>query len=271
MEMEKDSHRLKLATFNVRTDTPDDGPEGGPYRWSSRFPIVMKTIETYQWDIIGFQEVQEKQLKDLLKQKKYAYVGEKRGRDEFEEYNPIFYRKSRFTLINSDTFWLSDTPDKLSRAYEWGASAYRICTIARLKCIQTENEFMVINTHFDHISEIARYKSAILIMNKIKKDSEDLPIFFMGDFNGDERERWYKEVNREMTNAVSISEHHVGPLVTCTGVAFSYLPTWDDMQYIDYIFINDKVRVLKTTIATDRYGSYYPSDHFPVSLECCIE
>lgn len=270
MEMENQCNRLKLASFNIRLDTPDDGPENGPYRWASRFPLVEKVIKSYGWDIIGFQEVQQKQLDDLLKMKDYCYVGEKRDKGELQEYNPIFYKKTKFELVDSTTIWLSDTPGELSHAWEWGASNPRICTIVQLNCVETGREFIVLNTHFDHLSEKARFYSAKLVMDRINDYSDNYAVFLMGDFNGDESERWYKEVAKGLESSINLSKHHVGPLVTCTGVAFSYRPSWDDMQYIDYIFINNKVDVLNTAIVTDRFGELYPSDHFPVSLECKI-
>lgn len=41
----------------------------------------------------------------------YDYVGV--GRDDGErggEFSPVFFRKDRFSVLNSGTFWLSETP-----------------------------------------------------------------------------------------------------------------------------------------------------------------
>lgn len=270
MEMDVAANRLILATFNIRTDTPDDGPEDGPYRWAKRLDLVKKTIAAYQWDVIGFQEVRSNQLQDLLTMREYAYTGLNRWDDDWGEYNPIFYKPERLELLASYTKWLSSTPEVPSQAVEWGAGNPRIYTVAHFRLKGTEKTFHVVNTHFDHIGEEARFQSSQLIVETLTALGDGEPLFVMGDFNSSRAERAYQTMNARLQNAVEVSPHHVGPEVTCTGVAFERRPSWDEMQHIDFIFINSQVEVLKTETVTDRYRGYYPSDHFPVSLHCTI-
>src|SRR3546814_18126337 len=71
------------------------------------------------------------------------------------------YRPDRFSLLGSGTFWLSPTPDTPSKG--WDAALPRIATWARLKDRSAAQNFLVVNTHFDHIGEVARVESAKMI------------------------------------------------------------------------------------------------------------
>ena len=68
------------------------------------------------------------------------------------EYNPIFYKTSMFTRIQSGTFWLSDTPDTANTKFS-DAEYERICTWALLRVNGTSNPteyVLVLNTHLDY-------------------------------------------------------------------------------------------------------------------------
>ena len=76
-------------------------------------------------------------------------------RDEstFSEGCPVFYRTDLYDLIDKGSFWLSETPEKMSK--DWDSACYRICSYVILKEKQTGLEFVVFNTHLDHVSEEA--------------------------------------------------------------------------------------------------------------------
>ena len=82
----------------------------------------------------------------------------------------------------SNTFWLSETPEEISVG--WDAALERICTYARFKDLTSGKQFWVFNTHFDHIGELARAASARLILRKIEKlNKMNIPVVITGDFN----------------------------------------------------------------------------------------
>lgn len=262
---------LTIATYNIRTDTHDDGPEGSRFRWASRFPYIKQLINTHSWDIIGIQEAREKQLEDLATLPGYQAVGQKRSSDEEAEYNPILFKTELFELLETQTYWLSPSGEVNSLAEEWDAAYPRIFTLARLKMKETGQTLTVLNTHFDHTSEKARHKSSELIAEKVKALNRDEPLFLTGDFNGERQERFYDTLSYVLRDAELESPHQIGPDVTCTLVTFDYIPKWEDMVKIDYIFINEHVEVIKTETLTDKFNGYYPSDHFPVSLSCRLK
>jgi endonuclease/exonuclease/phosphatase family metal-dependent hydrolase len=56
-----------------------------------------------------------------------------------------------------------------------------------------------------------------------------------------------------------------GPAGTSGGFDVKVMP-----NKIDYIFINDKVTVLRHGVLSDSFGLFYPSDHLPVLAEVKI-
>ena len=112
------------------------------------------------------QEVVYPQLNDLivsLESYEHLGVGRKDGKTE-GEYSPIFYKKEKFKVLKANTFWLSQTPDSVSKG--WDASLERICTYGLFQNQITQEKIWVFNTHFDHRGEKARINSVDLLVNE---------------------------------------------------------------------------------------------------------
>src|SRR5512143_3734076 len=171
---------LRIMTFNIRMDTPADGPNAWPWRKD----IAAGTISFHRVDIAGLQEVLVSQLRDLeALLPGYARIGV--GRDdgrEAGEYNPIFFRKDRFKLLASSTFWLSETPDKPG-VKGWDAACPRIVTWARLRDLWTGRVLVAFNTHFDHVGERARRESAAQVLSAVERIAGREPAVLTGDLN----------------------------------------------------------------------------------------
>lgn len=248
-------------------ETPDDAED----LWENRKENIIKIIQAYDFDILGLQEVKESQLNDLNAIIDYAHFGVGRSFDESSEYNPIFYKKEKFTLLESDTFWLSETLKYEEKDKRWDAACARICTWGRFRIKLSGKEFYVFNTHLDHLSEEARYRSAqIILSQRMSRIDSEIPIFLTGDFNGDRNERFYSVLTSELRDGVKESPHHVGPKGTCTGVGFSHELKWDEYHCIDYIFVNNDSTINKTLVITDQFHGRYPSDHFAVCLDITL-
>ena len=171
---------LEILSYNIRYDNPEDGKN----QWKFRKETLMDYFLQNTPDVVGMQEVLHNQLNDLTSTlEDYAYVGV--GREDGKtkgEYSPVFYRKSALNLLESDTFWLSETPEQISVG--WDAALERICTYARFEHRQTKKQLWVFNTHFDHVGVKARAEAANLILKKIKQlNPSGLPTVITGDFN----------------------------------------------------------------------------------------
>jgi endonuclease/exonuclease/phosphatase family metal-dependent hydrolase len=145
----------------VRYHSPNDGKN----IWSARVPVIQTFLNEASFDIIGMQEVTHQQLLDLKKMLPdydYAGTGREDGREK-GEYCPIFYKKSKYTLMAKSQFWLSETPE-IPGSMSWEGTYPRIVTWVKLVSNKTGHIFFVFNTHFCHMSELARENSANLIM-----------------------------------------------------------------------------------------------------------
>jgi hypothetical protein len=96
------------------------------------------------FDVFGAQEVRHGQLEYMVEQlPDYKYVGVARDDGaEKGEYCPVFYRKKLFKLLDSGTFWLSETPDKPSKG--WDGRCCRICTWAYLERKSDKKEVVLV-------------------------------------------------------------------------------------------------------------------------------
>jgi endonuclease/exonuclease/phosphatase family metal-dependent hydrolase len=259
--MAQTSSELTIMSYNIRYDNPDDGINAWPNR---KDHVAEMMTDVYSADIIGVQEALKHQLDDLqAKMPGYSWVGV--GRDDGKdqgEFSPIFYNTDRFDLIATNTFWLSETPDRPG-SRSWDAAITRIATWAKLSDRESGQEFYVINTHFDHRGEVARKESARLITEFVEGLDEDIPVLLTGDFNVTEESEAYAVLADSpiLNDARYLSEEgHEGPTATFND--------WETLQpeesRIDYIFVNSHVSVLSHKIADDRYEGRFPSDHLPV-------
>ena len=157
---------IKLCTFNIRNSDSEDGINS----WTKRKPIISSFFKREQFDIICLQEVLSNQLDFLTKDlKNYLYYGIGRNDGKTKgEYAPIFFNKSRFTLITSKTIWLSPTPSVIG-SIGWDAVTQRIATFAILYDRENNINILVVNTHLDHIGTEARSEGVKLILRTIKQ------------------------------------------------------------------------------------------------------
>lgn len=262
---------LRVMTYNVRYDNPDDGE----HRWPHRREAVADTIRFRGPDLLGLQEPLVNQL-DFLQERlpAFEFVGRARTDGEKEgEFVPIGYRPARFDCLETDTFWLSPTPDEPG-SVGWDARYPRIVTWARLRDRHSETVFVHANTHFDHDGPEARVESAALIRQRLDAITDpDEPVLLTGDFNCIEGEPAYGPLvdgsagERTLDNAIDRSEHgHYGPETSVTD--FEYLVP---NRKIDHLFVTPGVDVRQHGVCTDlRTAEAYPSDHFPVLAEVDI-
>ena len=258
--------RLNLMTFNVRYDNPEDSLNN----WKYRKDFAANMIRFYDIDVLGTQEVLNNQLNDLLSalpQYAYAGVGRLDGK-KAGEYSAVFYKKDKFDLLDSGNFWLSENPSAAG-VKGWDAACERIVTWVILKEKKTEKKFAFINTHFDHVGKIARRESAKLLLSKVKEIAKDLPLFVSGDFNSTPQ----SEVITMLTD-----KNRTNHLIDSRSIApFIYGPAWTNHSFgedpmekrriIDYIFVNNKVKVEVEAVIAERLNNLYLSDHNPVLLK----
>ncbi len=249
---------FSVLTYNIRFDNPADGENA----WAERRYFLVGQLRFYAPDIIGVQEALRHQL-DFIQEQLSAYSWVGVGRDdgrEAGEYAALFFRKDRFVVERSGTFWLSPTPDQVSKG--WDAALPRICTWALLKDTVAGRHLWVFNTHFDHIGREARRKSASLLLQRIEEmNPQRYPVVLMGDFNAGPGTEPIQMLSRQLRDARSHSQEPAfGPEGTFNGFRF-HEPV--ELR-IDYIFTSADLRVRKYAVLSDSKNCRYPSDHLPV-------
>lgn len=253
--------QIQLMSYNVKYANENDGENS----WPLRKDYITNQIQFYEPGIFGVQEAVLEQMEYFRNNLEgYNYVGV--GRDDGKtkgEFSAIFYDTISFQILRENTFWLSETPQKVSVG--WDAAMERVCTFALFEEKSSGKKFWVFNTHFDHIGEKARKESADLILDKIAEvNSEKFPVILMGDFNLEPQAAGILKISEVMNDSKSISKHQFGPEGTFNGFKFMEPVT----RRIDYIFTSKgNIEVLKYAVLTDSKDQKYPSDHFPVFVE----
>lgn len=252
---------LHALSFNLRYNNPADGQQAWPFRKT----LAASVFSRYPVDIAGLQEVLHGQLHDLIAHlPDYDWVGV--GRDDGAhtgEFAPVFYRRKRFELLETGTFWLSETPN-IAGSIGWDASLPRIATWARLEDKSRAKQLLVINTHLDHLGERARRESCLLICHKLSQLAGQAGILLLGDFNLQAHEAGIQLVLQNpgphLYNTRSVSqEPHFGGEHSVHDFGRQV-----DGGCIDYIFCSEHFRVLRHGFLQIQENGLFVSDHWPV-------
>ena len=248
---------ITIMSTNVRCYAPDDMFQKS---WFYRAHLIIDDINTVKPDIIGFQEVTFMHY-DYLKKAMPDYDSEISYRDDFilSEGCPIFYRTDKYTKIDSGSFWLSRTPDVMSK--DWGAAHYRICTYMILKDNATGKEFVVFNTHLDHVSDEARIEGIKVVLNKIAEFG-NIPAVLMGDLNAEPSSTTIESTKNSFDDAHDIADS------ADNGPTFHKWGTELDRERIDYIMISKgTATVSEYRIVDNCHDGVYSSDHSSIYVK----
>lgn len=260
--------QLKVMTFNIRVGTAADGENA----WDLRKPLVYQVLKDQNADFVGMQEALRFQLLEIDEAvTKYDRIGVGTVDGATKgPYNAIYYKRARFTVEKSGTFWLSDTPGEPG-SQTWGNKFPRAVTWGRFADKTTGYTFYVYNTHFDHVSQHSRERSAVLLADRIaaRAHPED-PFVVTGDFNAAEGNlvvRFLKgnaAIDGQQTAAkLRDTFRVVHPDATAVGTAHGFNGGTGGNK-IDYVFVPPKQEVVDAHIDHFNVDGRYPSDHFPV-------
>ncbi len=250
---------INVMSYNIRLNTATDGINA----WPNRKDNVKALVKFYDTDILCVQEALPEQFDALLENTDFDVVGV--GRDDGKrkgEFSAIYFNKNRFIKKDGGTFWLSLTPDVPSKG--WDAALNRVCSWVKLYDKSNKKEFLVFNTHYDHVGVQARIESAKLIKQKIQEIAPKLPVVFTGDLNVTPETEAIATIKSFLIDTKEISiEPPYGP--TGTFNAFKWESPLKDK--IDYIFVNKAFKVQKFAVLSDSKDKRYYSDHLPVFVK----
>lgn len=247
---------INVMSYNIRYNNANDGENA----WPNRKDNVKALIKYHDADILCVQEALALQADQLRENTNYERIGVGRTDGKREgEFSAIYFDKTRFAKKDGGTFWLSETPDQPSKG--WDAAIVRVCTWVKLYDKWSRKEFIVFNTHYDHVGVQARIESAKLIKKKIMEIAPTLPVVLTGDLNVTPETEAISTIKTFMTDTKEAAvEPAYGPEGTFNGFKFN-APL---KERIDYIFINKGFEVQKFGVLSDSKDLKYPSDHLPV-------
>lgn len=261
---------VKVMTFNIRYDNPADSLNS----WQNRSAQVCNFINEEKPDILGMQEVLVNQY-ELLDSVLTDYTSVGVGRDDGQkggEMNPVFFRKERFDMVRTITFWLSDSIN-IPGTKGWGASLPRIVTWMELVDKTSHEHFFFFNTHFAHDSDSARIMSSRIILDEVVKIAGSSPFIITGDFNMLPQSTGYgiltgpDESIPVLKDSYLISEQKPsGPSYTFNG--FSDKP---GEGRIDFIFVRNGMKVHDHKTILHKNKNVFISDHWPVEANVFLK
>lgn len=263
------AQQFNVATYNLRNENTHDLGN----LWKDRYPYVAKLVLYHDFDIFGTQEALPGQLDDLKKAlPDYSWYGEGRDGKNQGEHAAIFFKKSKYTLLDSGDFWLSSTPNIPSKSWD-APCCNRICSWIKLEDKTSKRSFYIFNAHYDYEKDYARNQSSLLILDKIKQIAGSNAVIFMGDLNGTSNDSWCKIIQESGlvrdTHSDVDTPYDNGPSYNGWG-KLDNLDESDrnlikNKDIIDHIYISNHFKTTKWGLLTDTYNcGKFPSDHFPI-------
>jgi endonuclease/exonuclease/phosphatase family metal-dependent hydrolase len=253
-----DAQKVVAMTYNIRCGSCENTSDVN--HWSRRKQLVSEVIRQSGADLVGLQEAELFQVKDLVQLLPY-YEWYGVGRDDGQEsgeMTAVLIRRSAFEIVAPRTLWLSESPDLPSKG--WDATLNRTLTLVKLKSTITGGILYFFNTHFDHRGDQARLESSRLIVRTAQSE-EGHTVILTGDLNLRDNHPAYKHLATALRDAASISQTPpAGGNMTFNGFGH-------DLQSdnkIDFIFVSAGQKVLSHQVITDLHHGQYPSDHFPI-------
>lgn len=300
------AQQMLVGTYNIRYKNWNDSVQGN--QWQKRCQVICDQVNFMAPDLFGAQEVLWVQLQDMLKGLDgYDYIGV--GRDDGKqagEFEPIFYKKGKFQLLDHGDFWLSETPEKPGLG--WDAACVRICTWGKFAVKSGERVrhglfnrrkkdaqtvFYYFNLHMDHVGVVARREAAKLVVQRIREMAQGYPVILTGDFNVDQT----NEVYTIFTKSGLLKDSYEAARIRFAenGTFNNFKPELLTNSRIDHVFVSPQTHVEAYGVLTDSYWTRddvddalkgndapkeisfdsctrrNPSDHYPVFVKLKFE
>lgn len=254
---EKAEGTTRIMSFNVRC--ANDGEQ----TITNRSKVAIEMLKAYMPDSFGVQECTPRWKRIFFYNlgDKYACVGKARDfYGPYTEYSSIYYLKDKYNLIDSDTFWLSETPDK-PYSKSFNTTCTRIATWAMLEEKTTGKRYLHVNTHLDHkLDSTKDAQMKVLIDRVLGELAGDYPVVMTGDFNAYENSSVYAVACKSFDDSKYVAKNSDdGPTFTKYGQKKP-----DGKGAIDFIFVAKGTEVENYKIIRNTVQGIYPSDHFPI-------
>jgi endonuclease/exonuclease/phosphatase family metal-dependent hydrolase len=259
----KINYQYDINSFNIRYENYFEISLNNS--WPARKTTVLNTLYKYLPDVIGFQELRLNQKIFVEKNLPlYQYIGRPRSPDFTDESNGILFNKQKFLLMDSGTFWLTETPDIVSK-YE-SVYHYRICTWIKVYSYKFKDVIYFFNTHLEDGHLFITFLQEVNLLKRIKEITKNEGnVFVFGDFNGNDNSVWIQDVFKE--GYKSFSDYFQDFRNTYHNFSGIYNnPKWkvDHLFYQNFGNSNKHFVPLFYDVLTQKEDGKFPSDHFPL-------
>ena len=251
-----DPDTITVMSQNVRCKLPSE-------KWNKRVQLLSLGVHQNSVDLLGTQEVvMPGQLRSLASEigDDYGYIAYGRDANNSGEACVIFYKKARFELLSEGVFWLSETPDKVSR-YS-GAACNRTCAYAKLKDKVTGKILVYYNTHLDHVSDEARVYGQGVIFNHMQTAWDDVDNFILtGDFNYYEGTECYDNAKEVVNDAKYLAVN------SDSGKTYHAYKGGIEGAPIDFCYLSKNITDVESyKIIRIEQNGIYASDHYGICI-----
>lgn len=260
------SESFRLATYNIQYPIM-----GWPEK---RLEPLLALLKEYDFDIFGAQEPYLPQIEDMMRHigDEYAWVGTNvtgDNTDRKHHFNPIFYRKSRFELLDFNTVWLTDK----SGVPGYGARSCRMFVWAKFRDKKSGKVFYHFNGHYDHRGVEARIVSSHIVLDMVRKVAKGMPAFVTADFNSNEKSVPYKVLQESPILEDTMSDAPLTVNREYQSIS-DYKPVTTraaNGMHIDHVFYTpNSIKLSHWELIVKDYNGYWGSDHHPIFVDCVI-
>ena len=279
--IEKDKEDMRIGSYNLRRAKLDqDSLENN---WQLREPRLLASFQDNDFDICGVQEVDEEQqhsLPTLLAQRGLEYDSH-----FFSPYaddgngskaHGLLWKKSRFTQVGqAHHFWISDPPEK--KQYNDTVPSMKKNFIRGGFCLTLQEKdgqkLFVMVTHAPLNKEQHARNAHIFELMEKKYNPQKYPSFFLGDFNANEDDACSRMYRSYWTDSYHAFDGHPQARKGPEGSFNAWrMPDPPQAYRIDFIYFREEGIVPQAYVCNNRmYDGGYPSDHFPVYIDCKLK
>lgn len=249
---------LSVLSLNIKNRQVEKNQQ----KWEKQEPIVVWLINKVRPELIGFQSIDKSQFISLIYHlPEYAYTGSLNTNSfEYNNLNPIFYKKDQYELVSKSHFWLSETPE-IEFSMSWDSSEPVYVAWAKFIDKKTGHIFYFFNTCLQQDSKEARIESSRILIQNIKYIAGDAPVILTGTLFDNPNDESYKILTEN--NAIQDSRVLTGK--DQFHKTFTYNGYKNDVKEIqDYIFVNGYLNAIDHTVFQLKKDDIYISDHYPV-------
>ena len=282
---------LRVGTYNVWAHYARQGlvnkKKALPERtWDNSKEAVVKLINKLDCDLIGMQEVSGVCRDDLAKLMKkeagnkyqFWWVNTYPENHKRVVGNAIFYKKREFKLKNQAIYYLSPTPEVMSKGWD-EKRYYRAALTAEVTHKKTGKKFFFIATHGPLGKEAKGPAGETLCEINRRYNTNNLPTIVLGDMNSRPGDPFHQNMTAYYEDCFQVAEQKCGTIGTFNSASGSDRNFTLSNRRIDHIYVRStdkgKVLVKNYFVNRDKFDkngvAVYPSDHNPVVADLVIK